>query len=187
VANNVLNYIIINNTDENVLKKVKDIFELKTENPFEAVWTAQLVNGVFNNIWPNGEEDYDREWLMENCGAKWFNGIIADYTDDTITLTIESAWDPIMGWVEKLAEVLSEIKSDIWIQNTFEDENYILAGVQLAAKDYSSDEYIDMEDWDVTKFWEDDVYRESYQTTLIEMMKEEIDFYNEHLKDLENE
>lgn len=187
MANNVSNYIIINNTDENVLKKVKEIFEFKTENPFEAAWTAQLVNGVFDNIWPNGEEDYDREWSTENCGAKWFNGIIADYTNDTITLTIESAWDPIFGWVEKLAGVLSEIKSDIWIQNTFEDESYNFAGVQLTAKDYSSDEYMDMEDWDVTKFWFDDLYRESYQNTLIEMMKEEIDFYKEYLKDLENE
>ncbi len=66
MANHVSNYIIINNSDENVLKKVKEIFEPKTQDPFETIWTAQLVNGVFNNIWPNGEEDYDREWLMEN-------------------------------------------------------------------------------------------------------------------------
>ena len=187
MANHVSNYIIINNSDENVLKKVKEIFEPKTQNPFETIWTAQLVNGVFDNIWSNGEEDYDRERIIKNCGAKWFNGIISDYTDDTITLTIESARDPIMGWVEKLTEVLSNIKPDVWIQTKFEDEGYNFAGVYLTAKDYFSYEYIDIENWDVSKFLEGGDEYEAYCDELSNMMDEEVDVYFEHLKNMENE
>lgn len=187
MANHVSNYITINNSDENVLKKVKEIFEPKTQNPFETIWSVQLVNGVFDNIWSNGEEDYDREWIIKNCGAKWFNGIISDYTDDTITLTIESAWDPIMGWVEKLTEVLSNIKPDVWIQTKFEDEGYNFAGVYLTAKDYFSYEYIDIENWDVSKFLEGGDEYEAYCDELSNMMDEEVDAYFEHLKDMENE
>jgi len=190
MANTVFNYIIINNGDDGVVEKIKEIFQPKTEsdNPFETTSTVQLVNALFDNIWPNGGSDYDRYWVENRCGAKWFNGCVSDYGDDgTITIHIDSAWDPIMGWVEKLAEVLSDIKPDVWIQNKFEDEGFNFAGVHLAARGYSSDEYIDMEDWNVDKFLEGGEEYHSYCDKLSNMMDEEVDVYFEHLKNMENE
>jgi hypothetical protein len=103
-------------------------------------------------------------------------------SDGTITINIESAWDPILGWVEKLGKVLTEIKSDVYIQNSFEDEGYDFAGVQLVAKDYSSEEYINMEDWDVDKFYERGEEYELYWQELINMMEEEVKSYFEYLE-----
>jgi len=188
MANSVSNLIFIKNADDNVVAKVKEIFKTNSEDPFEQIWTAQLVNGVFDNVWPNGENDYDRDWAIENCGAKWFHGNM-DYidSDGTITINIESAWDPILGWVEKLGKVLTEIKSDVYIQNSFEDEGYNFAGVQLVAKDYSSEEYINMEDWDVDKFYERGEEYESYWQELINMMEEEVKGYFEYLENKDDE
>ena len=188
MANSVSNLIFIKNADDNVVAKVKEIFKTNSEDPFEQIWTAQLVNGVFDNIWPNGENDYDRDWVIENCGAKWFNGNMGYVdSDGTITINIESAWDPILGWVEKLGKVLTEIKSDVYIQNSFEDEGYNFAGVQLVAKDYSSEEYINMEDWDVDKFYERGEEYESYWQELINMMEEEVKGYFEYLENKDDE
>lgn len=188
MANTVFNYITINNAGGNVVEKIKEIFKCTSEDPFETTLTVELVNALFDNIWPNGSGDYDRSWVENKCGAKWFNGYVSNYGDDgTITINIESAWDPIFGWVEKLAEVLCNIKSDVWIQNRFEDEGYNFAGVHLIAKDYSSDEYIEMEDFDVDKFFEGGEEYNLYCDKLSDMMDEEVDVYFEHLKHMENE
>jgi hypothetical protein len=188
MANNIYNSIKIRNINSDVVQKVEDIFKPNPSDLSCAADTVQLVNGVFDNIWVNGESDYDRTWVIDNCGAKWFFGNIEHIDeDDTITISMESAWDPIIGWVEKFTEVLCKIKPDIYIEHKFEDEGYNFAGVNLTASNYSSGEYIDIYQWDVNKFWEDEKYLESFDNELNDMMQEEIEGYLEYLKDNENE
>jgi hypothetical protein len=187
MANNIHNSVKIRNINSDVVQKVEDIFKLNSSALDDAAHTLQLVNGVFDNIWANGEWDYDRNWLIDNCGAKWFFGTIEYIDDDTITISMESAWNPIIGWVEKFTDVLCKIKTDIYIEHQFVDEGYNFAGVSLTAHNYSSNEYIDIYQWDVNKFWEDEKYLESFNNKLNDMMEEEIEGYLEYLKDKENE
>jgi hypothetical protein len=188
MANNIYNSIKIRNINSDVVQKVEDIFKPNPLNLSCAAETVQLVNGVFDNIWANGEADYNRNWVVDNCGAKWFFGNIDHIDeDDTITISMESAWDPIIGWVEKFTEVLCKIKPDIYIEHRFEDEAYNFAGVSLTASNYSSNEYIDIEKWDVNKLWDDEMHLESFHDELNDMMEEEIDDYLDYLKDKENE
>ena len=83
--------------------------------------------------------------------------------------------------------MLCKIKTDIYIEHQFVDEGYNFAGVSLTARNYSSNEYVDICQWDVNKFWEDEKYLESFNNELNDMMEEEIECYLEYLKDRENE
>ena len=66
MANNIYNLIKIRNINSDVVQKVEDIFKLNPSDLSCAADTVQLVNGVFDNIWVNGESDYDRTWVIDN-------------------------------------------------------------------------------------------------------------------------
>lgn len=186
MANHVSNHIIVKNVNTEVTEKLKEIFKpnRQEDSPFNIdVMTVDLVNRVYDNIWANGNEDYNRNWVVEVCGAKWFHGHIVNEKETQVSIIIVSAWDPVIGFVEKLAETLSNIKEDIWIEHTFEDEAYCFAGVHLAAKDYTSDEQLDMDDWDVSKINEGGRYCEEYQDELHNLMESEVNYYLEYVKD----
>jgi hypothetical protein len=68
MANEFSNYIIVENVNTEVTEKLKEIFKpnRREDNPFEIdVKTVDLVNRVYNNIWANGNEDYNRNWVVE--------------------------------------------------------------------------------------------------------------------------
>ena len=190
MANEVSNYIIVENVNTEVTEKLKEIFKpnRREDSPFDIdVMTVDLVNRVYDNIWANGNKDYNRNWVVEVCGAKWFYGHITNEEETRVSIRMVSAWDPVIGFVEKLAEVLSNIKEDIWIEHTFEDEAYWLVGVHLAAKDYTSDEQLDMDDWDVPKIREGGTYYEEFEDELRNLMESEVNYYLKYVKDDNNE
>jgi hypothetical protein len=101
--------------------------------------TEQLIAAVFLEH----PAEYDRWWVSENCGAKWFYGE-ADYVaDEYVFMNITSAWDPVDGWINELAKRLYEIDSNTTIQNRFSDEAMNFAGVSFVSKSWSNTEMLD--------------------------------------------
>ena len=76
MANQVSNYIVVQNVNTEVTEKLKEIFKpnRREDSPFDIdVMTVDLVNRVYDNIWANGNEDYNRNWVVEVCGAKYIS------------------------------------------------------------------------------------------------------------------
>jgi hypothetical protein len=180
MANHIDNYIVIENSNEDVLKEVQRVFELK-EGEWE-VHSEDLVKRVFGEDAP---EEYDRGWYCDNAGAKWLHGCIEDDSEEEQNIRIISAWDAINGWVERFAENLRKIKEDVVVHNTFEDEGHNFAGVYFTSKYYDDTEWVDMDGYDVDKIWEDDDVREEYHDELHQILVEHKLSYENTLKDVE--
>lgn len=165
MANHIENYILIENSNEEVLKEVQRVFQL-TEGEWE-VHSEDLAKRVFGEDAP---EEYDRGWYCDECGAKWLHGSIEDESVEEQTVRITSAWDPINGWVERFAQNLRKIKEDVVVHNTFEDEGYNFAGVYYTSKEYDDCEWVDIDEYDIEKIWEDDDVREQYHDELHEIL-----------------
>lgn len=182
MANNIENYITIRNADENVLNEIKRIFEYEAENTYKTIHTEDLANRVY------GEEapvEYDREWYLQKCGAKWMYGVVEDWDVNEIIINITSAWDPINEWLDRLAINLIAIKEDVIIESKFEDEGLNFLGVSYFSKEYSDVEFLD-DDVDANKFWDDDDYREEIYETINLMMEDERRIHLEVIEDLKN-
>lgn len=183
MANYIENYITIRNADNNVLNEIKRIFEYEAENTYKTIHTEDLANRIY------GEEapvEYDRQWYIEKCGAKWLYGAVEDWDVDEIIVNITSAWDPINPLLDRLVINLIAIKEDVVIENKFEDEALNFMGVAYFSKEYSDEEYLD-EEVDAYKFWEDDDYRDSIYETIQHMMDDARRIHLEVIEDLKNE
>ena len=166
MANHIENNIIIQNSNEEVLNEIKRVFQ-----PADGEWDVHselLVQRVFGEDAPS---EYDRGWYLENCGAKWLYGSIEDDSPDEPIVRIISAWDPINGFIERLASNLRKIKSDVIIHNSFEDEGYNFAGVYYASEEYDDVEWVDMDEHSTDLMWGDDEEKaeEARQTFYDEM------------------
>ena len=181
MANHMETYISIKNGDEKVAEKLKEIF---TPNEGEyQVDTEDLGKRIFGEDAP---EEYDRGWYSDNVGAKW---VYSEYEHDddceSIHLLLTSAWSVPQGLLERLAKVLSEIKSDCYISGTYEDESYDPCGAFVYAGDYD-----DIEDWDEEFNWdkydEDDFYLENWRDEYMSLEKDLVDAYLEFVEDKKN-
>ena len=73
MANHIENYIVIENSNEEVQKEVQRVFQT-AEGEWE-VHSEDLVKRVFGEDAP---EEYDRTWYCDNAGAKWLYGSSED-------------------------------------------------------------------------------------------------------------
>jgi hypothetical protein len=165
MANHIENYIRVENANEDVLNEIKRVFQIE-EGDYQ-VHTEDLAKRVFGEDAP---QEYDRGWYCDECGAKWLNGCIEDDDLDEIRILMTSAWDPINGWVERFAQNLRNIKEDVVVYNTFEDEGYNFAGVYYTSKEYDDCEWVDIDEYDIEKIWEDDDVREQYHDELRDIL-----------------
>jgi len=180
MANHITNYIEIRNSNPSVLAEVEKIFKTK-EGQYDTD-TEQLAQGVYGDEYPG---EYERSWIIENCGAKWFHGMIDEGGEDYINIQMESAWDAPSEWVVKLTEKLVAIKSDIIITNTYEDEGYNFVGVHLCAKHEDEHLQLDMEEYDLEKVWDDDDVRDRLYDDQYTLKDELLANYAELLLDME--
>jgi len=179
MANHIENYIIIENSNEEVQKEVQRIFQ--TEEGQWEVHSEDLAKRVFGEDAP---EEYDRTWYCDTLGAKWLYGSIEDDSEEEQTVRITSAWDPVNGWIERFAQNLRKIKEDVVVHNTFEDEGYNFAGVYLTAKYYDDVEWVDIDEYEVDKIWEDDDVREEYHNELYQILQDHKEAYQNTLEDV---
>lgn len=182
MANHIENFIHIINADENVLNEVKRIFE-KEEGQYD-VQTEALAQRVFGDETPL---EYDREWYIDNTGAKWMYGHIDDDDIEDIAIEITSAWDPVNEWVDRFAQNLRKIKSDVIVHNTYEDEGYNFAGVYYTSAEYDDNEGIDMDEYDVDKIWEDDDVRDEYFDELRSILDMHIQCHKDVIEDMKED
>lgn len=180
MANHIENFIHILNADENVLNEVKRIFETTQDN--HDAQTEQLAQRVFGNETPL---EYDREWYCDNTGAKWMYGRIEDDDVDDIVIEITSAWDAVNAWIDRFAQNLRKIKSDVVVYNTYEDEGYNFAGVYYTSEEYDDDEGIDMAEYEGRNIWEDDDVREEYYDELNSILSMHIQCHKDAIEDVE--
>jgi hypothetical protein len=178
MANNIENYIVIENSNEEVFKEIQRVFQLD-EGEWE-VHSENLVKRVFGEDSP---KEYDRDWYCDNAGAKWLHGCIEDDSPESPTIRITSAWDPINGWVERLAQNLRKIKEDVIVHNTFEDEGYNFAGVYYSSNEYDDCEWVDIDSYDIKKIWEDDNVREQYHNELYQILIDHKETHSYNLND----
>lgn len=144
MANYVDNYITITANDA-ARKWVIESIGKKEKN------TEQLVEAVFREH----PTEYDYDWVVENCGAKWLYGQSDDEWEGSVDLIITSAWDPVDGWVRELAKRVREIDPKAIVENSFQDEVPNFAGHQYESAEYSDIEYIDAERFEeVNKLFE---------------------------------
>tara|TARA_R100000951_G_scaffold104602_2_gene97843 strand:+ start:6691 stop:7302 length:612 start_codon:yes stop_codon:yes gene_type:complete len=177
MANNIENYIIIENSNEEVLKEVKRIFTTATDEC--DVWTEELAKRVFGEEVPSV---YDREWYETNCGSKWMYGRIEDDSDGEQHITMTSAWDTVTGFIGRLAENLRKIKSDVVVYNTFEDEGFNFSGVYFTTEHYTDTEWYEpLEDYDIEELWESDEMMEEYGDKLHQILLDHKANYDEEL------
>lgn len=183
MANEMNTYIMIRNTNRDVISKLKEIFH-KEDDSYE-VNTVQLANRIYgmNLSYKEDVENWDREsnWISQDewdakIGPKWiYTGGLEYYEDDSeeATLNLRSAWYVPIELIKGLFKVISDIKPDCYISATYEDESYDPMGAFILAKDHFGGEYLDMEDLDeeidYDKLWEDDEYRESLYDNLNEL------------------
>lgn len=182
MANHIENFIRVLNADENVLNEVRRIFE-KEEGQYE-VQTEALAQRVFGDETPL---EYDRDWYCTKCGAKWMYGHIESDDVDDISIEITSAWDDVNGWVERFAENLRKIKSDVVVHNTYEDEGYNFAGVYYTSAEYDDNEGIDMGEYEDRNIWDDDDARDDYFNELNSILTMHIDCHKLRIEDIKNE
>ena len=173
-------YINIKNGDIKVAEKLKDIFT-PPEGEYETN-TEDLYKRLYGDEAP---EEYDRGWVCDNLGAKWvYSDFEYDEEPQHIHLMLTSAWSVPQGLLEKLAEVLTDIKADCYICGTYEDESMDPCVAFIYAKDYDDiEDYDDEYDWD--KDEEDDFYRETWHDKVFELQKEVEEAYLESLKEEE--
>lgn len=177
MANHIENWIVVENSNEEVLNELKRVFAT-AEGEYD-VWTEELARRVFGEEVPSV---YDREWYETNCGSKWMHGRIEDDFDGEQHITMTSAWDAINEFVGRLAENLRKIKSDVVVYNTFEDEGYNFCGVYFTTEHYTDTEWYDpSEDYDIEELWESDELMEEYGNTLHQILLDHKAVYEEEL------
>ena len=173
MANHISNAITISNVNGEVREELSRIFKLN-EELYNEVYTTHLISTIFDKP-EYTDEDYDREWVLDNCGAKWFNAYVTDDSDDTIFINITSAWDPINPLLEVLTKKLVNINKEVIVESIFEDEGCNFAGVFYGSNEYINEEYIDIEDWDINRFFsgeeEDEGYRDEFLDVLNNMVE----------------
>lgn len=119
MANHMETYITIKNGDIKVAEKLKEIFT-PAEGEYE-VHTEDLYKRLYGDEAP---EEYDRGWVCDNLGAKWvYSEFEYDEEPQHIHLLLTSAWSVPIQMLEKLAEILTNIKEDCYICGTYEDES----------------------------------------------------------------
>jgi hypothetical protein len=140
-------FVTIKNGNKQVAEKLREIFQ-----PNEGEWTCYsttLANRLYgtNYTWNDklkyGENEElgntapDIEWMGENIGANWIYSVFT-YNDqpELIDLKLTTPYAVPQGFLNKLAEVLSEVKSDCYIVGTYEDEIPQTVGAFVYAWDY---------------------------------------------------
>ena len=191
MANHVETYVSINNIDKTVKQKLQELCEVLQGH--HQVGTFDLVNRLYvgdftwdnslsneentelGNTWPS----YD--WMIENIGSKWVYIEHHEIEDDYANINFVSAWSFPEGLIQKLTDVLTDIKEDVYLSGTYEDEGLDPVGVFVWAKDFDDIEDFD-HDYDTDKVWEDDEVSEKFYDELNELKQEMIDSYVEFIE-----
>ena len=185
MANEMTSFLTIKNGDENVAKRLQEIFTPREDGEVNAVTILNRVLGT-NYSYSNEKEDWNREtdWpdndIWEKCiGPKWLY-VEYDHDDDpeSAHIVLRSAWSVPTEFLSFLAEDLASIKEDCYIMGTYEDETYDPMGAFVYAKGFDDiEDYDDEIDFD--RMWDDDEYRDELWEEVNQMARDIESYYLE--------
>ena len=125
--------------------------------PENSTYLSQMEacsNCFFESLY-DGTED-TREWWIDNIGAKWCYLDDVDSSDDTVYLSIVSAWTFPEGLFFKLTDFLREHYPGAKVEGTFDDESYCFIGACASNQQYRDIEYFHPDE----EFFDDPKYRD---------------------------
>lgn len=185
MANEMTSFLTIKNGDENVAKRLQEIFTPREDGEVNAVTILNRVLGT-NYSYSNEKEDWNREtdWPDNDTwekyiGPKWLY-VEYDHDDDPecAHIVLRSAWSVPTEFLSFLAEDLSSIKEDCYIMGTYEDETYDPMGAFVYAKGFDDiEDYDDEIDFD--RMWDDDEYRDELWEEVNQMARDIESYYLE--------
>jgi hypothetical protein len=164
MANTMTTYVKVGSLNEETHKKFVELFEKSGD---------QVSH--FNTLYETDLEDIEREWMLENVGAKWINIECDDLEyHDTMELVLETAWTVPTEYLQKIVEYIG---GDVVVYGTYEDESYDPIGAFVYAVDY--DDIEDYEEVEHDKIFEDDDYLEEMYDGLYELRDSLYEGYRE--------
>jgi hypothetical protein len=187
MANHMTTYVKVDNLNEESFDKlIQLIYPSKGQYNIQSV---EIVNRLFETDYSVEEKRFpDNGWMLDNIGAKWIE-IECDDTpefDTTYSFRVTSAWHVPEEYLLTLTQTLVDIKSDVVLYGTYEDESYDPIGAFVYADDYDDAEDLDIE-IDFDQIWEDADYRISIFDEL-HLLKENLyDSYLEYIADKLND
>jgi hypothetical protein len=194
MANHVDTYITIHNIDENIKSELTRMFEY--DSSFGQLGGVELINRVYKTTFTwnpsltheenttEGNTLPDLEWMHENVGSKWIFVETFDIDDDTSTLSLSTAWSFPEPFVQKLTDILTQIKSDVYLSGLYEDEGLDPVGGFVFGHDYDDIEDFDHE-YESDEVWEDDDVREKFYDELNALRDELVESYLDFIEDTE--
>jgi len=194
MANVMRTFVEVKNYNERVVGFIKNLTTPISIS--DELTTIDIINRLYGTTYNWDYELKEGNWpasefMNEFVGSRWIN-IEQDIIDDNqCRFNIETHRGVPVPFLQNLAEKLSNIKDDIYIIGTYEDEMYAPIGAFVFGKGYE-----DIEDYDDTidadRMWDDIEYQEtifnelSYHRDLLETayLEYSIDKKN-HLEDYE--
>ena len=157
----------IKNLNEETFEKLQALMELD-QNDNYSVNYIKNINILYEKEFTD-EVIPDYEFMVESVGAKWITieGIDKNYSDE-VDVLIESAWSVPVGYLEKLAEYLTNLDKNIVLTGTYEDESLEPMGAFVYGHNFDDIEDMDVE-IDFDRFWDDDEYRDEIYGDLYEL------------------
>jgi hypothetical protein len=102
MANTMTTYVKVGSLNEETHKKFVELFEKSGD---------QVSH--FNTLYETDLEDIEREWMLENVGAKWINIECDDLEyHDTMELVLETAWTVPTEYLQKIVEIFINIEPE---------------------------------------------------------------------------
>jgi hypothetical protein len=166
------------------------------ESSFGQLGGVELINRVYKTTFTwnpsltheenttEGNTLPDLEWMHENVGSKWIFVETFDIDDDTSTLSLSTAWSFPEPFVQKLTDILTQIKSDVYLSGLYEDEGLDPVGGFVFGHDYDDIEDFDHE-YESDEVWEDDDVREKFYDELNALRDELVESYLDFIEDTE--
>lgn len=181
MANHMTTYVKVANLNEPAFNKLMElIYPLKGKYNIESV---EVVNRLFKTDYSVEEKRFpDFAWMVDNIGSKWIEIECDDEPvfDTEYSFRVTSAWHVPEEYLLTLTQELVDVKNDVVLYGTYEDESYDPIGAFVYADEYEDSEDLDIE-IDFDQLWDDEDYRISIFDEL-QLLKENLyDSYLEYL------
>ena len=185
MANIMTTRFTIKNLNEETFEKLKALMELEPKEKYHVDYIKN-INILYEKEF-NDEVAPDYEFMVENVGAKWITieGIDENFSEE-VDVFIESAWSVPTGYLEKLAEYLTNLDKNIYLTGTYEDESLEPMGAFVYGHNFDDIEDMDVE-IDHDRWWEEDEYRDGVYEELYELRDNLYEGYLEVMQDREDE
>jgi hypothetical protein len=185
MANIMTTRFTIKNLNEETFEKLKALMELEPKEKYHVDYIKN-INILYEKEF-NDEVIPDYEFMVENVGAKWITieGIDENFSEE-VDVFIESAWSVPTGYLEKLAEYLTNLDKNIYLTGTYEDESLEPMGAFVYGHKFDDIEDLDVE-IDHDRWWEEDDYRDGVYEELYELRDNLYEGYLEVMRDREDE